>query len=158
MCILVMSLLILLLIADISIFLLSALPNGADGQPTGLAIYFSVPPFQDWEFFTALSNSKPSVIVNAGWSLNPSMNNSLVIRLGISLEPAAVILPKLETIITPDFRRDFARKIALNLFRFIESFSRGGNFLRCPQDVLDLWLIRFDDKYKRDPNFILNTN
>jgi hypothetical protein len=82
--------------------------------------------------------------------------------LGISIEPAAELLPKLETVEIPDFRRDFARKIALNLFRFIESFSQGSsrdaNFLRCPQDVLDKWLLRFDEKYKRDPNFILKTN
>jgi hypothetical protein len=142
---------------------LSALPTGVDGTPTGLAVYFSIPPFQDWQFLCALSNSKPSVIVNAGWPLNPSVNECAIVRLGISIEPAPEILPKLETLIIPDFRRDFARKIALNLFRFIESFSQGGpsrdgNFLRCPQDVLDKWLVRFDEKYQRDPNFILNTN
>ncbi len=146
-----------------SVFLVSSLPNGSDGNPTGLAIYFATPPFQDWEFLTALSNAKPSVIVNAGWSLNPVVNQSPVIRLGISIEPAVELLPKMETLEVPDFRRDFARKIALNLFRFIESFSQGGpsrdgNFLRCPQDVLDRWLVRFDEKYKRDPNFILKTN
>ena len=144
-------------------FLVSTLPNSVDGTPTGLAVYFATPPFQDWQFLTALSNAKASVIVNAGWSLNPSVNESPVVRLGISIEPASELLPKLETLELPDFRRDFARKIALNLFRFIESFSQGvpsrdGNFLRCPQDVLDRWLVRFDEKYKRDPNFILKTN
>ena len=144
-------------------FLIHPLLNGIDGQPTGLAVYFSTPPLQDWQLLTALSNAKPSVIVNAGWSLNPIINECPLIRIGVSVEPAAVLLPKLETLSFPDFRRDFARKIALNLFRFIESFSQGGpsrdgNFLRCPQDVLDKWLIRFDEKYKKDPNFILNTN
>lgn len=122
-----------------------------------------MPPFQDWEFLTALSNTKPSTIVNAGWSLNPTTNTAPVIRLGVCIEPAASLLPKLDVLNLPDFRRDFARKIALNLFRFIESFSQGvsireGNFLRCPQDVLDRWLVRFDEKYARDPNFILKTN
>ena len=148
-------------IADISVFLMSALPTTADGQPTGLGVYFATAPFQSWEFLTALSNLKPSVIVNAGWSLNPAVNESRVLRLGISIEPASALLPKMETVSSVDFRRDFARKIALNLFRFIESFSQGpsrdGNFLRCPQDVLDRWLSRFDDKYSRDPNFILKT-
>lgn len=144
-------------------FLHSPLPTLPSGEPTGLAVYFSVPPFQDWEFLTALSNVKPSAIVNAGWSLNPLVHSAPVVRLGISIEPAATLLPKLEVLELPDFRRDFARKIALNLFRFIESFSQGGpsrdgNFLRCPQDVLDRWLVRFDEKYARDPNFILKTN
>jgi hypothetical protein len=127
-----------------------------------LSLYYAIPPFDQWEFLSALSNTKPSVIVNPGWPLNPSVNQSPVIRLGISVEPAAELIQKLETVEILDFRRDFARKIALNLFRFIESFSQGSsrdvNFLRCPQDVLDKWLIRFDEKYKRDPNFILKTN
>ena len=148
-------------VADVSVFLLSSLPNAADGQPTGLAVYYATPPFQSWEFLTALSNTKPTVIVNAGWSLSPVVNSAPVVRLGITVEPAATLLPKLETVAAFDFRRDFARKIALNLFRFIESFSQGpskdGNFLRCPQDVLDRWLVRFDEKYQRDPNFILKT-
>lgn len=129
----------------------------------GLSVYFSVDPFQEWQFLTAVSNAKPSVITTTGWPLNPAINECKIIRVGISLEPASDILPKMETLQMVDFRRDFARKIALNLFRFIESFSTGGSgrdaqFLRCPQDVLDRWLIRFDEKYKRDPNFILNSN
>ena len=133
-----------------------------DGQPTGLSVYYSTPPFQRFEFLTALSNLKPSSIVNAGWSLNPSVNESSTVRMVFSIEPAAELLPKIEMVSQTDFRRDFARKIALNLFRFIESFSQGGgrdgSFIRCPQDVLDRWLVRFDEKYKRDPNFILKTN
>lgn len=132
-----------------------------NGLPTGLALYFSIPPFQDWQFLTALSNLRPSQIVNAGWSLNPSVNCVPSVRLGLCLESAVDILPKLDELSHFDFRRDFARKIALNLFRFIESFSSGnsrdGNFLRCPQDVLDKWLVRFDEKYQKDPNFILKT-
>lgn len=133
-----------------------------DGQSTGLSVYFSTPPFVNLEFLAALSNLKPSTIVNAGWSLNPSVNEASCVRLILSIEPAAELLPKMETAVAVDFRRDFARKIALNLFRFIESFSQGGgrdgSFLRCPQDVLDRWLVRFDEKYNRDPNFILKTN
>ncbi len=109
-----------------------------------------------------MSNVKPSVIVNAGWSINPSVNELPSLRLLFCIEPANELLPKIEVVSTVDFRRDFARKIALNLFRFIESFSQGGSrdagFLRCPQDVLDRWLVRFDEKYQRDPNFILKTN
>jgi hypothetical protein len=149
-------------IADISVFLLNALPNTPDGQSTGLSVYFAVPPFSYFEFLTAISNLKPSVIINAGWSLNPTINEAPCVRLVVTVEPASALLPKLETVSSFDFRRDFARKIALNLFRFIESFSQGagrdGNFIRCPQDVLDRWLVRFDEKYMRDPNFILKTN
>lgn len=109
-----------------------------------------------------MSNLKPSVIVNAGWSLNPSVNEVKNVRLLVAIEPAVDLLPKMQIVDQVDFRRDFARKIALNLFRFIESFSQGGgrdgSFLRCPQDVLDRWLVRFDEKYKKDPNFILKTN
>ncbi len=145
-----------------SLFLTTPLPNAPDGQPTGLSVYFACPPFQSWEFLTAMSNRRPSVIVNAGWSLNPLVKEVNILRLLVVVEPASELLQKMETVESIDFRREFARKIALNLFRFIESFSQGGGrdgaFLRCPQDVLDKWLVRFDEKYKRDPNFILKTN
>ena len=145
-----------------SFFLLHSLPDAPGDKPTGLSVYFACPPYTDWQFLTALSNSKPSVIVNAGWSLNPLVNVAPFVRIGFRIEPAEEVIRKMETVECIDFRRDFARKIALNLFRFIESFSQGhsrdGNFLRCPQDVLDRWLVRFDEKYSRDPNFILKTN
>lgn len=149
-------------IADISFFLISALPSWSNGDPTGLAIYFSCFPFENWEFLTALSNSKPSIIINAGWSLNPLLDEAPSVRVGLRIEQADAIITKVSTMDRIDFKRDYARKIALNLFRFIESFSQGpsrdGNFLRCPQDVLDRWIVRFNEKYERDPNFILKSN
>ena len=127
-----------------------------------MAVYFACYPFESWEFLTGMNNSKPSSTVNAGWSLNPLVNEATMVRVGLRIEPADEVHLKMQTIEMHDFRRVFARKIALNLFRFIESFSQGpsrdGNFLRCPQDVLDRWLLRFDEKYARDPNFILKTN
>lgn len=55
--------------------------------------------------------------------------------------------------------KEIARKAALNLYRFIESFATIGadRTLKCPQDVLDRWLTRFDEKSKRDPYFFMRT-
>lgn len=80
--------------------------------------------------------------------------------------------------------QELARKTALNLFRFIESFSETGSqaLLTSPSVVLDKWFqryvrflvmhiqmehlydygnrsifFRFEEKYRRDPDFILKT-
>jgi Protein of unknown function (DUF775). len=59
-----------------------------------------------------------------------------------------------------DIRQVYAKKVALNLFRFMESFNKNTSqqeLLVLPCDVLDKWLIRFESKFRLDPNFVLNT-
>ena len=51
----------------------------------------------------------------------------------------------------------FARLVAMNLFRFMESFAKqlpGGEGLVVPTGVLDQWFQRFESKWKRDPAFL----
>jgi hypothetical protein len=133
-------------ISDICFFLTSQLPQ----QDVGISIYYNL---AGWQFIGAVSNTKPTVIINPGWSLNPNVNREPVLKVGIALEPAAEIVPKLETCMQLDFRKNFARKVALNLFRFLESFNIQG----FPVAALDKWFLKFEEKFQRDPNFVLST-
>ena len=133
-------------ISDLCLFLTSQLPQ----NEVGASIYYNL---AGWQFIGALSNSKPTAILNPGWSLNPEVNRLPVLKVGIAIEPAAEILPKLETCTQLDFRKNFARKVALNLFRFLESFKIQ-NF---PIAALDKWFLKFEEKFQRDPNFVLST-
>jgi hypothetical protein len=59
-----------------------------------------------------------------------------------------------------DDRRAFAHKIALDLYKFVGSFARTtemGEVMVIPTNVLDQWMHRFEDKYRRDPNFMMKT-
>lgn len=73
---------------------------------------------------------------------------------GVSLEPVAELQAKESA--KMGAREDFAKRVAYNLFRFIESF--GGKFnndqIVVPNNILDQWFIRFQEKFRRDPDFL----
>lgn len=59
-----------------------------------------------------------------------------------------------------DERRLFAHGIARDLWSFICSFAQqtqqgGQEVVSLPANAMDLWLERFDRKYKIDPSFML---
>jgi protein Hikeshi len=52
-------------------------------------------------------------------------------------------------------REDFAKRVAFNLFRYIESFGgRAGDQIMVPTNVLDQWFTKFQEKFRRDPDFL----
>lgn len=52
-------------------------------------------------------------------------------------------------------REDFAKRVAFNLFRYIESFGgTQGDQIAVPASVLDQWFTRFQEKSRRDPDFL----
>ena len=48
-------------------------------------------------------------------------------------------------------RQEFAKRVALDLFRFMESFNKGvqGDMLVLPTNCLELWFNKFDSKFRR---------
>ncbi len=48
-------------------------------------------------------------------------------------------------------RQEFAKRVALDLFRFMESFNKGvqGDMLVLPTNCLELWFQKFDSKFRR---------
>ena len=119
------------------------------------------PAFDTIEFVGAVANEFPSDIFNTSWSLKPDKAGCAVVRILISLEAIATIAPLVEGRKLTDIRQMYAKKVALNLFRFMESFNQNtgqyGELLMVPMDILDKWLRKFEHKFKFDPNFVLNT-
>jgi len=57
---------------------------------------------------------------------------------------------------------DVAKKIALNLFNYLQSFddcnsSRRNGTMMVPVNVFERWITRFQNKYRIDPNFFMKT-
>ncbi len=129
-------------ISDFCIFLTSPLPQADHG----MSVYYGL---AGWQFVGAISNAKPTAILNPGWALNPDVNSQPAVRLALVFESGPEILTKLQTVEQNDFRKVFAKKVALNLVHFMESF--GG----IPTAALDRWFTKFEEKFKRDPNFVL---
>lgn len=91
------------------------------------------------------------------------ISNIPSVKIIVVIEPANILLQKLETKPPIDYNKEIARKIALNLFRFIESYNNtscNNNQipLNLPQYILDRWISRFEEKYKLDPYFYMKTN
>lgn len=104
---------------------------------------------------------RPSDIFHTGWALNPQINTLPEIKLVIAVEP----LEKLETCVKisqdTDLSKEFAKKVAQNLFNFMYSFNQisdqqtaQNNVLVVPSNTLDKWYDKFMRKYELDPNFI----
>ncbi|KAH0473121.1 MAG: hypothetical protein KVP17_005290 [Porospora cf. gigantea B] len=137
--------------ADVNAFVV-ALEQPLASPEQGLSIYFSFgEDATTWEFLGFVHNEKPSTLISTGWSLNPDIATRPQIILGLMVEPAADIQQK-DLKAYPDAKLVFAHKIALNLFRFLESFGQG-----LPQSAFQAWLAKFERRYALDPNFVLNT-
>lgn len=142
-------------IAQFTLFLRQQLPS----FDMGAVVYWAVAPFQDWQFLGVLTNNRPSDIFQTGWSMNPLVQDQAAVRVGVRLENAAQCHEKLSQAPPLDLKMQYAQKVALNLFRYIESFAESGpgQMLQCPQNVLERWLSRFEQKYRLDPWFVLKT-
>lgn len=139
---------------NITFFLQSPLP-----ESYALALSSSCYPYQSIEFLGAIANERPSDIIHTGWSFKPEISTN-PIKLLFSLELIQNIVELVETKANSDIRQVYAKKVALNLFRFMESFNKNTSqqqLLVLPCDILDKWLIRFENKFRLDPNFVLNT-
>jgi len=168
-------------IADLVIFLLPgiALPND-----TGALIYWSATPLYNnqtsttatsatgFELMGALTSIKPSGVFRTGWSTNESLiqlwqqqsssGGGISITLGISIEPAANIqnLPGVQNNGVEN-RGDIAKKIALDLFQYLQSFDGAGaknGWMSVPTNVFERWYRRFEEKLGRDPSFLLKNS
>lgn len=124
------------LINNLTFFLTSPLPDGY-----AAALSYLIPPFTSIEFIGAIANEKPSDIIHTGWSFNQSINSSQVIKLLISVELITSIAALVENKVNSDIRQEYAKKVALNLYRFMESFNKNTDMnmgmLVLPADVLD---------------------
>lgn len=65
-----------------------------------------------------------------------------------------------------DGQKEYSKLVAHNLYNFMMSYNtenmlvnnyNGREYLVVPTDTFTRWLKKFDEKYAKDPNFILKT-
>ena len=83
------------------------------------SLYFSVPPYENLEFVGAIGNDRPSDIFHTGWALNPMVNLLPELKLVVQLEPLANIEACIRIKQETDLNKEFAKKVAYNLFNFL---------------------------------------
>ncbi|XP_010242568.1 PREDICTED: protein OPI10 homolog [Nelumbo nucifera] len=143
-------------IRDMCIFLL----NGFTLPPDkALAVYIQSPgsPFL---FCGAVSVSRPSAVLSLPWpepggqlQLTSPDSAPLSAKIGVSVEDLAS-LPSLD--VTAQKRVEhLALKVGENLFNFMQSFCGvDGSRLVVPMDILDRWFKKFQERAKRDPDYL----
>ena len=67
---------------------------------------------------------RPSDIFHTGWSLNPNVNIHPEIKLIVTLEPLENIQTQIQVQQETDFNKEYAKKVAQNLFNYLQSFEQ----------------------------------
>ena len=138
---------------------------------TALSLNYSLPPYSSLKYVGAVTNIRATDTFSTGWGINPEIcdmaqntsNPSVKICLKADSFENLIEIDKLSK---EDNRKLYAKCVAQNLYNFMGSYSSDlstvnssnmSNYLIVPQDFLDKWLKKFEEKYKKDPNFILKT-
>jgi len=139
---------------EVSLFLLQ--PNTLDPS-LALGLYISIGG-AEWQYRGYVSSTQPSEVMPLSW---PEQEQPLTvgpgtIQLGVSLESQAEVVQKEGTKLAG--RHEFAKRVAMDLYRYMESFNAGtagGDQLVLPSNVLERWFTRFEDRFRRDPDFLV---
>uniref|UniRef100_A0A7S2LHT3 Hikeshi-like domain-containing protein n=1 Tax=Leptocylindrus danicus TaxID=163516 RepID=A0A7S2LHT3_9STRA len=148
-------------VSDLVLFLL---PGSVIPPDYGAVLYFQVTSssHSGFELLGAVANSRQSGVFRTGWGQHEEVLRSTdgLITLGLSLE-------KLSDIRNLDIaergvedRGQVAKKIAMNLFNYLQSFDDVGSqrgMMTVPTNVFERWIKRFEEKFALDPNFFMNS-
>lgn len=120
------------------------------------------PTTTEFELVGAITNQRPSDSFRTGWATNEtlasainSVSSTITINLGVSIEH----ISNIQNIgAVKDDTTNVAKKIAMNLFNYMQSFDTGGGGggnMIVPMNVFERWLSRFEAKQRQDPNFFM---
>ena len=102
-----------------------------------------------WEYRGCVSAKCPSNAFNLRW---PSSQPPFVV--GVAVEPLEQCSRREDA--QTGTKRDFARRVATDLWNFLKSFTSGddGEAVLVPRNVFDAWHEKFQRKFERDPDFL----
>ncbi|KAL6537700.1 hypothetical protein OROMI_012723 [Orobanche minor] len=145
-------------ITEICIFLLNNFTLPPD---KALALYIQSPG-SAFLFCGAVTLSRPSAVLSLPWpnsgtvgvpQLTAADTPPLSAKIGVSVEDLAA-LPSLDVVAERRIER-LALKVGENLFNFMQSFCGvDGSKLIVPTDILDRWFKKFQERAKRDPEYL----
>ncbi len=145
-------------VKEMCIFLLNemALPLGK-----ALAVYVQSPGSQ-YEYRGAVHSACPSAVFPLLWP--GANNNGQMLLTGVGTPPlSAQIGVSVEDLVTLPVLNvgqqkrveELAMKVGENLFNFMQSFCTvEGDKLLIPMDILNQWFKKFQEKAKRDPDYL----
>ncbi|XP_023526567.1 protein OPI10 homolog isoform X2 [Cucurbita pepo subsp. pepo] len=143
-------------IREMCIFLLNNFTLPPD---KALAVYIQSPG-SHFLFCGAVTLARPSAVLTLPWpepsgqmQLMPADSAPVSAKIGVSVEDLAS-LQSLDVTAEKRIER-LALKVGENLFNFMQSFCGvDGSKLVVPMDILDRWFKKFQEKAKRDPEYL----
>mmetsp|Transcript_40291 Transcript_40291/g.78793 ORF Transcript_40291/g.78793 Transcript_40291/m.78793 type:complete len:204 (-) Transcript_40291:174-785(-) len=130
------------------------------GPDDAVVLYWQAQGCDTYENLGSLSPTSPSGIFRTGWDSDKALGCSSI-TICASVEKAETAKNLGLDVKHVEDRLEIAKKIALNLFNFMQSFNThsggSGQFMTVPTNVLDRWMRRFEAKYKIDPNFFMKS-
>lgn len=142
-------------VREMCIFLLNNFTLPPD---KALAVYIQSPG-SSFFFCGAVTVARPSAVLALPW---PEPGGELQLtadavplsaKIGVSVEDLAS-LPSLDVTAEKRIER-LAMKVGENLFNFMQSFCGvDGSKLVVPMDILDRWFKKFQERAKRDPEYL----
>ncbi|KAK2076047.1 hypothetical protein QBZ16_001383 [Prototheca wickerhamii] len=112
----------------------------------------------DWSYRGCISNEHPSDVFPLSW---PEIAPGTVVGAGYA--QIGILAESLEEARQKEgsklgAKEDFAKRVGLDLFNFMQSFGGvqnvGGNNILVPVNVLDAWYQRLERRLRRDPDFL----
>jgi hypothetical protein len=109
-----------------------------------------------WEYRGCVSNGAPSEVFPLQWPTAPDGTLPANAAIGVGVEPVAELANKESAKLGS--KETFAKRVAMDLFRYMESFQAAtavsADHMVVPMNVLDRWFTKFQDKFRRDPDFL----
>ena len=135
---------------------LMLLTRGALADGFGLAVYVSAYG-SEFEYRGCVSNAAPSATVALQWPQRA--DNGMAagpVQLGLCIEEMATLAEK-ESIHVGE-KTEFARRVGMDLFRFMQSFPshihNNREYMLVPHDIITTWFNRFKTKFEKDQSFL----
>ncbi|KAG6532124.1 hypothetical protein ZIOFF_005962 [Zingiber officinale] len=151
-------------VRELCVFLLLAVASSFPPSKA-LAVYFQ-PPGHPFLFCGAVHPARPSALLSLPWpdpseeppipdpNPNPLQLALASAKIGVSVEGLASLPPVAYTSAEKKAER-LALRVGENLFNFMQSFCGiDGSRLVVPMDILDRWFKKFQERARKDPNYL----
>eukprot|EP00850_Spirogloea_muscicola_P007765 SM000040S14777 [mRNA] locus=s40:281728:282832:- [translate_table: standard] len=142
-------------VREVCLFLLA---DGSLPLEQALALYVAAPASADFQYRGAVYVACPSAVLPLLWPPPPPASlpgaPSAGAQIGVSVVPLAT-LPSL-SVGWQARAEEMARRVGENVLNFMQSFGTpdSGGRLVVPADALDRWFQKFQDRAKRDPEYL----